>query len=83
MIREGLSIKINKLKMIRINQKINKAKLESLEFKSNQVVQMTESLRKFLLTEDHKKSVQSILKTQKQKWIKLQKFYLKKIYLEF
>lgn len=83
MIRKGLSIKINRLKMIRINQKINKAKLESPKFKSNQVDQMTESSRKFLLTEDHKKLVPSILKTQKQKWIKLHKFYLKKIYLEF
>lgn len=83
MIREGLSIKINKLKMIRINKKINKAKRENPEFKSNQVDQMTENLKKFLLTEDHKKLVPLILKTQKQKWIKLMKFYLKKIYREF
>lgn len=69
--------------MIKINKKINKAKLENPEFKLNQVDQMTENLKKSLLTEDHKKLVPSILKTLKQKWIKLQKFYLKKIYLEF
>lgn len=43
--------------MIRINQKIYKAKLENLGLKLNQVDLMTESLRKFLSKEDHKKLV--------------------------
>lgn len=56
-IRKNKSIKINKVKMIRINQKINKAKLENLGLKLNQVDLMTENLRKFLSKEDHKKLV--------------------------
>lgn len=56
-IRKNQSIEINKVKMIRINQKIYKAKLENLGLKLNQVDLMTESLRKFLSKEDHKKLV--------------------------